>query len=198
MFYGWAQGTGRMEGNPAESLPSIRAMAPNPRPTPDFAYRRALLAGDQRAVLMLRLAADCGLRRGEVAQVHSRDLEQDLGGWSLVVHGKGGKIRVVPLPASLAEQLLALPQGYCFPGQDSGHLSPQWVGTVIGRLLGGYGMHSLRHRFATLSYMSDHDVFTLQAVLGHSSSETTRRYVQVPADAARRMVEDVSRRNGAA
>ncbi len=198
MFYGWAVAVGKLEDNPADVLPKIRAMAPNPRPTPDAAFRRAQLAADQRTSIMLRLASDCGLRRAEVAQVHSDDLEQDLGGWSLVVHGKGRKVRIVPLPASLAADLLDLPEGYAFPGQVDGHLSAQWVGRLIRGLLDGYGMHSLRHRFATMSYMTDHDTFTLQQVLGHSSSETTRRYVQLPPDAARRMVEEVSRRNGAA
>jgi integrase len=198
VFYRWAVALGWLSHNPAEGLPPVRAMRPNPRPTPDLIYRRARLAADPRAHLMLRLAAECGLRRAEVAQVHTRDLEQDLGGWSLVVHGKGRKVRLVPLPASLALELRRLPEGFAFPGNDAGHLSPRWVGTLIRQLLDGYGMHSLRHRFATMAYQTDRDVFTLQAVLGHASPETTRRYVQVPSDAARRMVEDVSRRNGAA
>lgn len=199
MFYRWAVASDRLSQNPADALPPVQAMRPNPRPTPDAVYRRAKLGGDERTRLMIRLAAECGLRRAEVAQVHSRDLEQDLGGWSLVVHGKGRKVRLVPLPASLAAELHARPAGYVFPGQDDGHLSPRWVGTLISQLLDGYGMHSLRHRFATLAYMTDRDVFTLQGVLGHASPETTRRYVQVPSDAARRMVEAVSaQENGAA
>ena len=56
-------------------------------------------------------------------------------------------------------------------------------------------MHGLRHRFATMAYQTDRDVFTLQAMLGHASPETTRRYVQVPSDAMRRMVENVSAAN---
>lgn len=198
-FYFWAVNAHRIADSPAEGLPSVRAMRPSPRPTPDAVVRRARLAADARSLLMLRLAGECGLRRAEVAQIHSRDLEQDLGGWTLQVHGKGGKIRPVPLPMSIAEVLLKLPPGYAFPGNDGGHLSARWVGTLIARLLDGYGMHSLRHRFATLAYQTDHDTFTLQAVLGHASPETTRRYVQVPSDAARRMVELVSQQqNGAA
>jgi integrase len=199
MFYRWAVASDRLLTNPADGLPTIQAMRPNPRPTPDAVYRRAKLAADDRAHLMLRLASEVGLRRAEVAQVHSRDLEQDLGGWSLVVHGKGRKVRLIPLPASLARQLLELPTGYVFPGNDHGHLSPRWVGTLIAQLLEGHGMHSLRHRFATMAYQTDRDTFTLQGVLGHASPETTRRYVQVPTDAARRMVETVSQQqNGAA
>lgn len=198
-FYGWAVGSDWLSQNPADGLPVVKATSPNPRPTPDLVYRRAKLAADQRARLMIRLACECGMRRAEVAQVHSRDLERDLGGWSLVVHGKGSRVRLIPLPLSIAVELNALGPGYAFPGNDGGHLSPRWVGRIIRDLLGdGYTMHGLRHRFATLAYQTDRDVFTLQGVLGHASPETTRRYVQVPSDAARRMVEKVSEQNGAA
>jgi integrase/recombinase XerC len=198
-FYGWALASDLLPQNPADGLPVVKATAPNPRPTPDLVYRRAKLAGDARARLMIRLACECGLRRAEVAQVHSRDLERDLGGWSLVVHGKGNKARLIPLPLSIALELHALGPGHAFPGNDGGHLSARWVGRIIRDLLGeGYTMHGLRHRFATLAYQTNHDVFTLQAMLGHASPETTRRYVQVPTDAMRRMVEQVSEANGAA
>ena len=195
-FYRWGVGLGSILENPADGLPVVKATPPNPRPTPDAIYRRAKLAADSRARLMIRLACECGLRRAEVAQVHGRDLERDLGGWSLVVHGKGGKARLIPLPASIAAELRQLPDGFAFPGEDAGHLSPRWVGRIIRDLLGeGYTMHGLRHRFATMAYQTDRDVFTLQAMLGHASPETTRRYVQVPSDAMRRMVENVSAAN---
>jgi len=198
-FYRWGVGSGWLSHNPAEGLPVVKATSPNPRPTPDLVYRRAKLAADPRARLMIRLATECGMRRAEVAQVHSRDLERDLGGWSLVVHGKGRRIRLIPLPLSIAVELERLGPGYAFPGNDHGHLSAERVGRIIRDLLGdGYTMHGLRHRFATMAYALDRDTFTLQAVLGHASPETTRRYVHVPSDAARRMVENVSRRNGAA
>jgi integrase/recombinase XerC len=198
-FYRWGVASDLLSHNPADGLPVIQATSPNPRPTPDLVYRRATHDADTRSRLMIRLAVECGMRRAEVAQVHTRDLERDLGGWSLVVHGKGNKIRLIPLPASVATELRGLPVGYAFPGQDGGHLSPRWVGRLIRDLLGdGYTMHGLRHRFATQAYQCDRDVFTLQAMLGHASPETTRRYVQVPSDAMRRMVEQVSQQNGAA
>jgi integrase len=192
-FYGWAVRLGSLSHNPAAGLPAIRAARPNPRPTPDLIYRRARLEADPRARMMLRLAAEVGLRRAEVAGIHSRDLEQDLGGWSLVVHGKGGRVRLLPLPASLARELVELPTGYAFPGRQGGHLSAERVGRICRDLLGpGQTMHGLRHRFATLAYQTDRDVFTLQALLGHASPETTRRYVQLPSSAMRRTVEAVA------
>ena len=54
---------------------------------------------------MLRLGAECGLRRGEIARVHSDDVMDDLLGRSLVVRGKGDKQRIVPLPDDLADEI---------------------------------------------------------------------------------------------
>lgn len=188
-FYAWAALTGRIDASPAAGLPPVGAAPPNPHPTPEDAYRDALALADPRERLMLRLAAELGMRRGEVARVHSRDLSRDLLGWSLVVHGKGGRERVLPVPDTLAAQLRRLPAGYAFPGDDDGHLSPRWVGKLVSQLLPeGWTMHSLRHRFATRAYLVDRDLLTVQQLLGHASPVTTRAYVRIDEDAKRRHV----------
>lgn len=192
-FYGWAVLTGRLDASPALALPPIGPVRPAPRPAPEDVYRRALVLADERVQLMLRLAADVGLRRGEVAQVHRRDLLRDLNGWSLVVHGKGARQRVIPLPDDLAHRLLELPDGWAFPGNDHGHLSPRWVGKLVSRMLPpGVGMHTLRHRFATRAYAIERDVLTVQQLLGHASPVTTTHYVLVDDDVRRRVVQAVS------
>jgi integrase/recombinase XerC len=147
------------------------------------------MAATPREQLMLRLAAEMGLRRAEVAVIHSRDIFEDMGGHSLTVHGKGGKERDVPLPPGLASQIRAEGTGYLFPGDDAGHLSPRWVGKLVTLLLPDeLTMHTLRHRFATRAYAVDKDVFVVQELLGHASPATTRRYVLVPRDGLRRTV----------
>jgi integrase/recombinase XerC len=55
--------------------------------------------------LMLRLAAEAGLRRAEVAQVNTRDVFISRGAAQLMVNGKGGKQRIVPISDQLAEQI---------------------------------------------------------------------------------------------
>jgi len=189
-FWRWAVAEGHTLENPATILPPVAASSPNPRPAPDDVYRLALARATDLERIMLRLAADCGLRRAEVARVHSRDLMQDLIGWSLTVHGKGGRVRVVPLTDRLARDLLALGPGYAFPGADNGHLSPRWIGRRISRLLGpDWTMHKLRHRAATRVYQaSAGDTFIVQELLGHASPATTRRYVRVPSTAIRAAV----------
>ncbi|WP_206673555.1 tyrosine-type recombinase/integrase [Pseudactinotalea terrae] len=196
-FYGWALEDGHITTDPARRLPIPRRSLSQPHPASEEAIRYALAAADPRERLMLRLAAEVGLRRAEVAQVHTRDLLEDAGGWSLVVKGKGARVRVVPLPAGLAAELRALPQGWAFPSiQSDGHLSPHAVGSLVARLLPqGVSMHALRHRFATRAYEIDRDVFTVQQLLGHSSPETTRRYVAIDADHLRSTVDTLDARS---
>lgn len=194
-FYSWAVDEGHMEESPAERLPTVKASAPHPRPTPEQALEAALVFAEPRERLMVRLAAELGLRRGEVAQVHTRDLLETATGPALLVRGKGDKQRVVPLPERLAQTLRDAPPGYLFPGGVDGHLGREHVGKVVSRLLPrGYSMHTLRHRFGTRAYALSGDLLAVQEILGHASADTTRRYVEVPDEAKRALVERVSQR----
>lgn len=193
-FYGWAYDLGHLDDNPALQLPRVQSLPPNPRPASESAYRAALAQADADEGLMLRLAAELGLRRAEVAGIHSRDLDEDASGrWWLNVHGKGERTRRLPLARDLATLLRSRPPGYVFPGQIGGHLSPKYVGTRISALLPvGVTMHALRHRFATQAYAIGQDVFTVQRLLGHASPATTQRYVQTQDETMRVLVDAVA------
>lgn len=183
-FYAWAFRQGYVSVDPSLSLPNITPGPPRPRPAPEAVYRQALAVADPRTRIILRLAAEAGLRRGEIAVIHTRDLVDDLLGWSLVVHGKGDRERVVPLPTPLALELRVRGPGWVFPGDYRGHLSPRWVGRLATNVLPEeWTLHTLRHRFATRAYGLERDLLVTQTLLGHASPATTRRYVQI--DAAR-------------
>lgn len=191
-FFGWMVDSGARSDSPATGLPTVKPPPPSPRPVGHDAYLMALELAPPRERLMLRLAGELGMRRSEVAQVHRDDLVQDLTGWTLVVHGKGGKRRLLPLPDSIAHDLLAEDPGWLFPGRVDGHISPAWVGKIVARLLPeGYSMHKLRHMFATDAYGVDRDLFTVQDLLGHASPTTTRAYVLVPDSAKRALVTKI-------
>lgn len=194
-FWQWMVATGRRQDNPADALPRVRATTGVPRPVDDIAYHQAIASAAPRVRLILRCAAETGLRRAEIAQIHRRDLLQDLGGWSLIVHGKGDRVRVVPLPAGLASVIREQCErwGYMLPGDDDGHLSPRYVGKLAAAALpDDWTLHSLRHRFATRAYQLDRDVFTVQQLLGHASPATTRRYVALDTSGMRSTVERVA------
>lgn len=184
-FYRWAQLTGRVDHDPARLLPTVTVPLTVPRPTPDAVLARALLLGGRRDRLMVMLAAYAGLRREEIARTHSRDVL----GETLLVRGKGGRERTVPLHPHLLVALAGIPDGYLFPGSVDGHLSAGHVGRILARLLGpGWTAHTLRHRFATRAYAAERDLLAVQELLGHSRPETTRRYTALPDGALRAAV----------
>lgn len=206
-FYGWAVDTNRIrsENDPTRRLPKIKASDPVARPATDHEFAAAIATADERWKLALYLAAELGLRRAEVAHLHTSDLRQDAtGNWLLTVHGKGAKIRTLPVPTALRITLSALPFGYVFPGRiaekqthmsTEGHLSARYMGKRIAELLPpGVTMHTLRHRFATRAYAVNRDLLSVQRLLGHSSPATTQRYVSVSDEKMRALVEAVSAR----
>lgn len=191
-FYGWAAERWAVRVDPAR-VPTVRASSPAPRPADAAAIARARLSRDWRVRLAVRLASELGLRRGEVARVRGCDLVRDLRGWSLIVHGKGGKSRTVPLSDSLASEVQAHGPGWVFPGADSGHVSPEWIGRLVGRELPrGVTMHALRHSFATRAYERTGDLVAVQRVLGHESPQTTLRYLAIADETLRAVVEAVA------
>ncbi|TQL48782.1 site-specific recombinase XerD [Homoserinimonas aerilata] len=192
-FYAWAVESGRIESSPAAKLPVVRRGTHLPRPALEEEYKKALAFSSPRERVALVLAAELGLRRMEVAQVHSKDLMNRNGEWTLTVHGKGAHQRYLPLAPNHVTMLRALPGGYVLPGQDHGHISPGHIGKLISRLLpAGVTMHALRHRFATRIYAVDRDVFAVQQLLGHASPATTQVYVRIEEGSMRRLVDAVA------
>ena len=189
-FYSWAMATGRVTSSPAHLLPPVRVPRGRPRPTPEAIYRAALQMADGRTTLAILLAAQCGLRRGEIARTRREDLLDDLVGSALRVTGKGGHERLVPLPGDLAELIEAAPDGWLFPSPQGGHLTPHHLGKLVSACLpDGWTTHTLRHRCATVSYASTHDLRAVQELLGHAKPETTAVYTQIPDEAVRAAME---------
>ncbi|WP_420807984.1 tyrosine-type recombinase/integrase [Actinobaculum suis] len=185
--------TGRRKDNPAISLPKVKPQEPRPRPAALKVIAKAEHDSSSRVTLMLRLSAEAGLRRGEVAQVHIMDLFEDLTGWSLLVHGKGGKERIVPLTDELARAVRRACMangGFAFPGAINGHLSAGRVGKLVSNALpAGVTMHALRHTFATRAYAASSDLLAVQHLLGHASPSTTQRYVAIDAARLRKVAQ---------
>lgn len=190
-FYTWAQGNGRRQDNPALLIPRVRMPRGVPRPTPEVVYRAALLAADERTRLMIHLAAICGLRRGEISRARREDVLKDLLGWSLRVTGKGGHVRMVPLPDELARELRAMPPSWIFPSSArSGPLTPAHVGKLVSRALPeGWTCHTLRHRCGTVAYARSKDLRAVQELLGHARTDTTALYTKIPASSIRDAME---------
>lgn len=189
-FFTWFEAAGYRADNPARLLPAVRRATPHPKPCTDDMISAALERATAEERLMVLLAATCGLRRGEIARVHSSDVITGTHGErSLIVHGKGGKQRIVPLTEELAQSIAAA-DGYLFPGRWDGHVEESYIGKRVSRLLPpGYSCHKLRHRFATVAYTDSHDMLAVARALGHSSTDTTQAYVALPEEALRALTE---------
>lgn len=189
-FFRWAEDEGIVTTNPMQGIKSVAAPLGKPRPAPEDAVRAAQHYHDRRVPTMVRLAAHAGLRCCEICRVHRDDVVAAPGGYRLRVHGKGRKVRVIPITGALAYEILVA-DGWLFPGQIDGHLSAAYVSKLISRALpDGWTAHTLRHRFASRAYIgAEKDIRAVQELLGHASVATTQIYTAVEDDVMRRAVE---------
>ncbi|MDR0487796.1 MAG: site-specific integrase [Propionibacteriaceae bacterium] len=200
LFFSFSVTTRAALINPAIDLPTVRIPKPYPRAIPDPILIAAINeCGDRLTRLVLLIAAETGARRSEIAQIQpNRDLLYTHNGWSLYLHGKGNKKRLVPITNRLASEIRkwsGQASRWLFPSTQSttGHLSPSHIGKLASRNLpAGWTLHTLRHRFATIANEQTGDLAALQQLLGHESLATTQRYVN-PSDARmRRLVDAVA------
>lgn len=194
-FYRWAHGRGFIDDDPAHGLPSISVPKGRKRwPAPELVVSQLINDPRQpeRVRFMGELAALAGLRVCEIARVHGSDVD-DLG--RLVVVGKGGKTRMVPITDDvLLERLRGLGDAWAFPNGKGGHLTPRRVSELVAEALPGrWTAHTLRHRFATKAHEKIQDLFALAELLGHANIETTRVYVLTSDDRLRAVADAASR-----
>lgn len=144
-----------------------------------------LTVNRNRAIIMTLL--DTGLRSAELCDLKMRDL--DLRTRQLIIReGKGGKMRVVyfsprtgkTLWRYLAERNTADPDPI-FATTTGGPLNPDSLNSLITRLLKKAqvrgNVHKFRHTFALTCVNSGMNALVLQRLLGHSSLDMVRRYV---------------------
>lgn len=187
-FFAWGEIVGRWPVSPAKHIPPIKAPQGIPRPAPEHSVKIGLHTPDDRTRLMILLAVRVGMRCIEICQVRTDDLRDDLLGRSLIVRGKGGKMRLVPISDEVAIALARLPDGWVFPGRIDGHLSASRVSELISEALPpGVTAHMLRHRYGTRAYqLGGRDIRAVQKLLGHAYVSTTQLYTDVDDDAVRR------------
>lgn len=181
----WLIETDQATSSPAHKLPSVKMPRAKPRPAPEEDFALALSIADRRVRLALMLAGYCGMRRGEISRARREDMEMALDGWTLRVTGKGGHVRVIPLPDEIVREIKRVKSGWLFPStreRDQGRpLSAWWIGRLVTRHLPrDLTTHTLRHRCGTVAYAGSKDLRAVQELLGHSKPETTAIYVAVP------------------
>jgi site-specific recombinase XerD len=140
-----------------------------------------------RAILMTCYSA--GLRVSEVVGLQIRDIDSK----RMMMHiraAKGKKDRMVVLSTKLLLTLREYfkkfkPKLHLFEGEGGGAYSPRSAQSTIKEAKRRAGItkkgsiHMLRHSYATHLLEGGTDVRYIQAMLGHSSLQTTMRYTHV-------------------
>lgn len=195
-FFRWARRSGLVDVDPAADLPTVRVPRGRPRPTPEGVLAAALQHADARGRLMLELGALAGLRAGEISRVHREDYDGDM----LLVHGKGGRDRLVPIQDGHLRHALESCEAWLFPNeQRGGHLTANHVSKLMAELLPApWTAHTLRHRFGCRAYAATRDLLAVSRLLGHASTETTLVYVLLPDDHLRAAVRGAAAIGGLA
>jgi integrase/recombinase XerD len=151
---------------------------------------------------LLEVLYGSGARISEAIGLDIDDLDLDRG--LVVLRGKGGKQRVVPVGSyavraldgylvrarpELARRGRGLPA--VFLNSRGGRLSRQSAWAVLAAAADRAGLaarvspHTLRHSFATHLLEGGADVRVVQELLGHASVTTTQIYTKVTADTLR-------------
>ena len=160
-----------------------------------------------RLVCLIELLYATGMRISELVTLPFAAAQRDPR--FLVISGKGGRERVVPLsePSRLAlavylgcrDRFLdgSRPSRWLFPSRGrGGYLTRQRSGQLLKELAVKAGLdpdrlspHVLRHAFA--SHLLDHgaDLRSVQQMLGHADIATTQIYTHVLSDRLRKLVE---------
>jgi integrase/recombinase XerD len=151
---------------------------------------------------LLELLYGTGARASEAVGLDVDDIDREAA--SVLLHGKGGKDRIVPVGRYALDAL----DGYLTRGRPAligngkgrsalflnlrgGRLTRQSTWTIMREVADRAGVqatvgpHSMRHSFATHLLDGGADVRVVQELLGHASVTTTQIYTLVTVDRLR-------------
>jgi integrase/recombinase XerD len=150
----------------------------------------ACVTNRDKALLLFMI--DTGLRRAELTNLNWGDVNLNTG-IVIVRRGKGKKARSVAMGAKTRRALLAYGRSFTrgntepvFKTRSGKRLAPEGLRSFITRLSNKTGIdfspHSMRRTFATLAYKAGMNLVDIQGLMGHSSIEMTRDYIQALKD----------------
>jgi len=185
---------------PAKRLPKALPLSEIERILDAAGAPGTALAMRDRALLEVLYGTGARISEAVGLDVDDLDLEQA----SVLLRGKGGKERIVPVGSYAAEAVRAyLVRGRpalsgagkgvpaMFLNARGGRLSRQSAWSVLAKVAERAGVtaevspHTLRHSFATHLLDGGADVRVVQELLGHASVTTTQVYTLVTVDSLR-------------
>ncbi|NRG31126.1 tyrosine-type recombinase/integrase [Niallia circulans] len=183
--------------NPAEELTLIKAKKEVIETFSREQLRDILRQPDQetftgfRDYTILMLLVETGVRVREITDIDVKDIRWEDS--QILINGKGYKERLVPMQATMKRQLkkyLAVRGDVVnealFVTVDNKPITIRQLQNRIakyGRMANITNVrcspHTFRHTFAKMAVQNGADVFALQKVLGHTSLEMVRNYVNL-------------------
>lgn len=195
-YIDWARRRGYRKDNPLEDIGRPHRPRRLPRPIGEDDLADAMRCADDRMRAILALAGWAGLRACEIAGLRWQDIDRR-GGWLVVVEGKGGHQRAVPLHPVVVDALAALgwhPRGPVL-AHEGRPVLPITISRLASRHLRSVGvtatLHQLRHRYGTEAYRGSKDLRVVQELLGHADPSTTALYTAVDEDRLRAAVANI-------
>ncbi|SFM27091.1 tyrosine recombinase XerC [Salibacterium qingdaonense] len=205
-FYRYLKKEGQMETDPfaSSSLPKKQKKLPR------FLYEQELEALldsfdtakdlDQRDLAIFELLYATGLRVSEMCRLKEQHLDEDLG--TILVHGKGGRERYVPVGSFAMEaldhyrrhgrkRLVQKNSGetsVLFLNHRGTPLTDRGIRYIVNKRVKDVSAtlqlspHDLRHTFATHLLNQGADLRSVQQLLGHANLSTTQIYTHVTKD----------------
>jgi integrase/recombinase XerD len=159
-----------------------------------------------RLVCLIEVLYASGLRVSELIALPASAARRDAR--MLVIRGKGGRERLVPLNTAAHAAMQAyqdviaaqdIASKWLFPSfGESGHLTRQHAARELKDLAQAAGLsparvspHVLRHAFASHLLQNGADLRVVQTLLGHADISTTQIYTHVLEERLKTMVRDL-------
>jgi integrase len=208
----WSKDTG-IDRNPADQVEVKRPDDQRDRYLSEDELRRLKLALDEKVYrkgtkdfnktfcrlrLIVLIAVTTGMRMSEIFGLTRSDVMYNEGLLAVRAKLKGGKMRYVPMPPELADELRRFMPQFAnnvlyiagnnderiFPPKKDAKGERQRVEGSFDDLLERAGIkdfrfHDLRHTFASWYMMNGGDLYELAKILGHSNIKMTERYAKL-------------------
>jgi len=187
-FYAWAAREGLLDADPLRTFIPQRRPAPIPRALEVTDVTRLLerAAVDPRLEAMIMMGYGLGMRAGEVAAARVEHLQLHGSHPFILVDGKGGRRRRIPLSEPVREVLVRFLDGRRagpviqskqHPGR---HVLSRAVSRAVSQAMREVGIpdaahHTLRHTFCTLLLEQGRgaNLYSVSKLMGHSSTTIT-------------------------
>lgn len=202
-FWGWLTYEGYIDSNPLAKFP-LPKVPQYVVKTLTLEHIKLLISNIDRTMplgcmyyCIILVLLDNGMRISELVSIKMADLNMQQG--FVTIFGKGQKQRIVPLTRFIVKELFRYirefrkdpgfaDSPYLFSDENGDHISVGSIQQYLRRLARKAGLdgvkcspHILRHTFGTNAAAQGANSFTIKEIMGHSSLQTTMKYIHLQA-----------------